>query len=129
MRPLTIAACFWLTAIGAVAQDVGRPFTGRQSGSWTAPASAGALQNPLANRPETLPGGRKVFEQRCSACHGSDGTGTSRGPNLTIRAVQEQSDGALFWKITTGNTRTAMPSFSFLPPLQRWQLVLYLRSL
>ncbi len=43
--------------------------------------------------------------------------------------VQEQSDGALFWKITNGNPDRGMPSFSQLPELQRWQLVLYLRKL
>jgi hypothetical protein len=42
--------------------------------------------------------------------------------------VQEQNDGALFWKITSGNTRTGMPTFSFLSELQRWQVVTYLRS-
>jgi hypothetical protein len=43
--------------------------------------------------------------------------------------VQVQTDGALFWKISTGNTRKGMPAFSFLPEAQRWQLVLRLRTL
>jgi len=43
--------------------------------------------------------------------------------------VQVQSDGALYWKITGGNTRGGMPTFSFLPELQRWQLVMHLRTL
>jgi hypothetical protein len=43
--------------------------------------------------------------------------------------VQEQSDGVLFWKITTGNTRRGMPTFSFLPESQRWQLVLHIHRL
>ena len=42
--------------------------------------------------------------------------------------VQVQTDGALFWKISSGNTRAGMPTFSFLPEPQRWQLVLYLRE-
>ena len=95
---------------------------------WVAPASADRLTNPLANRPETEAGGRKLFHQRCSTCHGEEAGGTSRGPDLTAAGVQAQSDGALFWKITSGNTRTGMPTFSFLPKLQRWQLVLHLRS-
>jgi len=49
--------------------------------------------------------------------------------DLQLPAVQQQSDGALFWKITNGNTDRGMPSFSRLPELQRWQLVLYLRTL
>jgi hypothetical protein len=46
-----------------------------------------------------------------------------------LPVVQSQSDGALFWKITNGNPDRGMPSFSRLPELQRWQLVLYIRSL
>jgi mono/diheme cytochrome c family protein len=97
--------------------------------SWAAPSTADAQQNPLAGRTDALPGGKKLFQQRCSSCHREDGTGTSRGPNLMVAAVQKQSDGALVWKISSGNSRTGMPSFSFLPEPQRWQLVLYLRSL
>jgi mono/diheme cytochrome c family protein len=97
--------------------------------AWTAPSSADARVNPLATRPDTEPGGAKVFANRCAQCHRDDGTGTSFGPSLTGRRAQSQSDGALFWKITSGNTRTGMPSFSGLPELQRWQLVLHLRAL
>ncbi|HYU78073.1 MAG TPA: hypothetical protein VEK56_03750 [Vicinamibacterales bacterium] len=37
--------------------------------------------------------------------------------------MQAQGDGALFWKISSGNTRAGMPSFGFLPEAQRWQVV------
>ena len=49
--------------------------------------------------------------------------------DLQLPVVQSQSDGVLFWKITNGNARRGMPSFSKLPELQRWQLVLYVRKL
>ena len=94
---------------------------------WTAPPSVASRANPLASRPGTVAGGKKLFHERCSVCHADDGTGTSRGPNLTTGRVLGQSDGELFWKISSGNTRTGMPTFSFLPEVQRWQLVLYLR--
>ena len=97
--------------------------------AWSVPTAADGRVNPLANRRDLLDGGKKVFRERCAACHREDGTGTSRGANLMTAAVQKQSDGALFWKISSGNTRTGMPSFSFLPEPQRWQLVSYLRSL
>jgi mono/diheme cytochrome c family protein len=97
--------------------------------TWTAPARAAVRQSPLSGRTDVLGGGKKVFEERCAACHRHDGSGTNRGSNLSIRPVQAQSDGALFWKISSGNTRTGMPSFSFLPEPQRWQLVAYVRSL
>ena len=46
----------------------------------------------------------------------------------TLPAVQSQSDGALFWKISTG--RGAMQPYSkVLTVQQRWELVHYIRSL
>ena len=103
---------------GALARDV----------DWTAPAETAARTNPLAARTDLTAGGKKLFGQRCAECHGADARGTDRAPDLTAGDVQEQSDGALFWKISSGNTRTGMPSFSFLPEAQRWQLVLSLRA-
>ncbi|HWK09316.1 MAG TPA: c-type cytochrome [Vicinamibacterales bacterium] len=96
--------------------------------TWVAPDAAASKPNPLATRPDTALGGRKIFEQRCTTCHGEDARGTDRGPDLLATDVQAQTDGALFWKISSGNSRAGMPSFSFLPEPQRWQLVLHLRS-
>ena len=106
-----------------------QPRATREHGSrWVAPPEQAAKANPLSARPDAAAGGKKLFQQRCSTCHGEDAAGTADAPDLTRSAMQRQSDGTLFWKISSGNTRTGMPSFSFLPPLQRWQLVLYIRS-
>ncbi|HEY3045624.1 MAG TPA: cytochrome c [Vicinamibacterales bacterium] len=96
---------------------------------WLAPVTASSKRNPLAARADARAGGGKVFRDRCSSCHGDDGRGTSQAPDLTQAAVQSQSDGALFWKISGGNAYAGMPTFSFLPEPQRWQLVLHLREL
>ena len=95
---------------------------------WKAPPREASRSNPLASRPDAAAGGAKLFQQRCVSCHGADGRGSSKGPDLTRPSVQAQTDGSLFWKISTGNSRSGMPAFSFLPPLQRWQLVLHLRA-
>ena len=97
--------------------------------SWVAPEDTAAKANPLTGRPQTASGGRKIYRQRCATCHDADARGTDRGPDLLAPDVQAQSDGALFWKISSGNTRAGMPSFSFLPDTQRWQVVLHLRAL
>ncbi len=94
---------------------------------WETPAGAAARENPLKGRPELAAGGKKVFLRMCAGCHEA-GT-TQRGRHLSIPAVQEETDGALFWKISTGNSRSGMPNFSALPDGQRWQLVLYIRTL
>jgi mono/diheme cytochrome c family protein len=98
---------------------------------WRPPAEAAAKHNPLAKKPETAAGGRKLFLRNCAECHQDDGAGMVKkhSADFQLPVVQEQSDGSLFWKITNGNPDRGMPSFSQLPEMQRWQLVLFLRSL
>jgi mono/diheme cytochrome c family protein len=103
----------------------------RPDPSWRPPDTAAARTNPLAGSPELAAGGRKLFQRNCVQCHGAAGEGlkAKNAADLQLAVVQQQTDGALFWKITNGNPRRAMPSFSGLPELQRWQIVLYLRTL
>jgi mono/diheme cytochrome c family protein len=103
----------------------------QQDPTWHAPADAASRPNPLASMPETTAGGRKLFLRNCAECHGKQGAGidAKHSADLQLPVVQEQSDGVLFWKITNGNASRGMPSFSKLPELQRWQLVLYIRTL
>jgi mono/diheme cytochrome c family protein len=115
----TMVACVSLVALAQVRE--------RDCG-WTVPPDASAKQNPLANRPAAAAGGAKLFQERCATCHGADARGTEDAPDLSQAEVQAQTDGALFWKISTGNSRSGMPAFSYLPELQRWQLVLHLRQ-
>jgi len=109
----------------------GQNTTYQQDPNWQAPASASARANPLARRPETTAGGQKLFHRNCVECHGENGSGLVKkhAADLQLPIVQQQTDGILFWKISNGNPDHGMPSFSNLPELQRWQLVLYLRSL
>jgi mono/diheme cytochrome c family protein len=99
--------------------------------NWRPPDSAVSKPNPLAGRPETAPGGRKLFLRNCVDCHGQEGAGVVKkhAADLQLPAVQQQTDGTLFWKITNGNPDRGMPSFSKLPEVQRWQIVLFLRTL
>ena len=103
----------------------------QQDATWRAPDAAVTRANPLASRPELAAGGRKLFQKNCAECHGSNGSGmeTKHSADLQLPVVQQQTDGILFWKITNGNAKKGMPSFSKLPEQQRWQLVLYLRTL
>jgi len=116
-----------LVAATLVAQNTGY----EQDTNWRPPAEAAGKKNPLAAKPEAAAGGKKLFKRNCVECHGEDGAGLVKkhSADLQMGRVQEQSDGALFWKITNGNPDRGMPSFSRLPEMQRWQLVLYLRKL
>lgn len=114
-----------LFATMALAQNVRY----QQDEKWRAPQEASERKNPLADRPELAAGGRKLFTRHCVECHGTTGEGLKKAADLQLPVVQSQSDGTLHWKITNGNPDRGMPAFSGLPELQRWQIVLYLRSL
>lgn len=109
-----------LVATAAMAQSP-------EKASWIAPPEAASKANPLAGKPELSQGGKKIFTRTCAVCH--DSGENQKGPHLSSAAVQSQTDGALFWKITNGNSRSGMPNFNNLPDGLRWQLVLYIRSL
>jgi mono/diheme cytochrome c family protein len=121
------AAVASLWGVMAAAQNTGY----QPDPNWKPPAQASARPNPLAKSPELAAGGRKVFQRNCASCHGVEGEGlkAKKAADLRLPLVQQQSDGALFWKISNGNQRRGMPSFSGLPEMQRWQVVLFLRTL
>jgi mono/diheme cytochrome c family protein len=127
MRAIVLAAAILFSA----ALIMGQNPSYQPDPDWRAPDGAASKPNPLATRPDAAAGGKKLFLRNCAECHGSDGSGIvkKRAADLRLPVVQDQSDGALFWKITNGNTDRGMPAFSKLPEMQRWQLVLFLRTL
>jgi mono/diheme cytochrome c family protein len=97
-----------------------------------APAKAAVRRNPLEHDPEALAAGTKLFAQHCAECHGENaegGKGSKKGPSLRADEVQQASPGTLFWLLTNGVVRRGMPVWSKLPEPQRWQLVMYIKSL
>jgi len=107
-----------------------------KNGNWIAPSSANKLTNPLNDIAKASREGKSIFNAQCFTCHGTDGKGDGpaavslhpKPANLTSNRVQQQSDGAIYWKITNGNS--PMPSFkNALSANQRWELVDYIRQL
>jgi mono/diheme cytochrome c family protein len=119
------------SALTLLAAAIGQNVSYQPDPNWRVPAEAAARPNPLAQRSQLVAGGKKLFLRNCAECHNQDGSGIVKkhAADLQLRVVQAQSDGALFWKITNGNPDRGMPSFSKLPELERWQLVLYLHML
>jgi cytochrome c oxidase cbb3-type subunit 3 len=73
---------------------------------------------------------RQTFENRCAACHGLDGRGGERAPDIAISPkTQNRTDAALTQIITNGIPANGMPSFSSLDAPTIKALVKYLRVL
>ena len=74
--------------------------------------------------------GRQVFENRCAGCHGIDGRGGERAPDIATSAkTQRRSDSALAQIINDGIPAAGMPSFSAMDASTTRALVRYLRFL
>lgn len=128
-RLITLGIAWSASMLLAVA--IGQNVSYQPDPNWRVPDEAAARRNPLAHKPQAVAGGNKLFLRDCAECHNKDGSGIVRkhAADLQLPVVQGQKDGALFWKITNGNPDRGMPPFSKLPELERWQLVLYLRTL
>ncbi len=95
----------------------------------SAPAAAARLQNPYRGDAKAVLAGKKLFRHHCASCHGNNAEGQGKAPPLRSGAVRQAPDGVLFWFLKKGNLRAGMPSWSGLPPQQRWQIVSFLKSL
>jgi cytochrome c oxidase cbb3-type subunit III len=59
--------------------------------------------------------GKQIFTTTCAACHGLDGGGGERGPDISHRReVQRLSDKALLQIVREGVPGTRMPAFGSL---------------
>ena len=114
---------------------VSAPVFAHAQAAWVAPAGEKDKKNPLPADAQTIAQGKKVADVNCVSCHGAKGKGDGaaavalnpKPADWTSAKVQAESDGEIFWKISTG--RGAMPAWNFLPERDRWALVRYIRSL
>jgi len=81
--------------------------------------------------------GKNLYAKHCKACHGKEGYGDGPKANeqegdlgdFSSEDTQGQTDGALFYKISTG--KDDMPNFTkkLHDDEDRWLIVNYLRTL
>lgn len=119
----------------AIAAALAQDSTGGTN-EWVAPARAAKKKNPIEVNEASLVKGKAVYVKECASCHGDKGKGD--GPavkdlekkpgDMTSTKTQEQSDGALFWKITEGNKPMASYDKT-LSEEDRWHVINYLRTL
>jgi cytochrome c oxidase cbb3-type subunit 3 len=102
---------------------------------WAAGSLAAWPQTPRQNLPQNnakpvLTRGQQTFESSCAGCHGLDGRGGERAPNIVERAhVQRLSDAQISRIIENGAPGTGMPSFHSLERSDVQAIVRYLRIL
>lgn len=138
MKNIRLFPVSWITALSVFifSEFIACNTPKKSDEEWNAPADVHKLRNPLSNNNITLQKGKELYNLYCGACHGETGfgDGPARGPlgqkpaNFHEEKVKKQSNGDIFWKISTG--RKDMPSFEkILSDEQRWQLVSYIRNI
>ena len=139
-RTFACPGCLAVLSFGLIAVLAqAPPTTGDEP--WIVPARSARKQNPVLPDDKSVAQGKELYVAGCFPCHGSAGKGDGaaaatlerngkpvRPGNLSDPKMWQQSDGALFSKISEG--RTPMPAFqeSFTEE-QRWQIVNYIRTL
>jgi mono/diheme cytochrome c family protein len=100
------------------------------------PAAERDRKNPVPAVPEAIEAGRVLFTSQCAMCHGAraDGRGDLAAelkiavPNLADPKRQaKRTDGEWFYII--GHGHLGMPAEKRLADQQKWEMILYLRSL
>jgi len=109
----------------------------QQSKPWPVPDKNAKMANPVKSNTESISAGKALWNEHCSSCHGKKGLGDgskaaqlkTQPQDLSKAALQAQSDGSLYYKITEG--RDDMPSFKKKLPDSEdiWNLVNYIRTL
>jgi len=102
---------------------------------WAANGLAALAQTP-AQSPRQKPAkppairGKQTFASTCASCHGLDGRGSDRAPNVADRAkVRQLSDAQIGHIIENGVPGTGMPAFHSLETSDVKAVVTYLRTL
>jgi mono/diheme cytochrome c family protein len=105
---------------------------------WVISPRRAAVPNPVPKTAQAIAQGQDLYKSECATCHGQRGQNDGPGAKkiaaemkeallLTDPRVHEQSDGALFVKITEG--RGKMPSLEKdLTDDERWHIVHFVRT-
>jgi mono/diheme cytochrome c family protein len=131
MRKVYIWLLFsaWLLVCGtSLGQKAGESHESR-AGLDKVPAGIAARQNPYEGSAQAALAGKKLYRRYCAQCHGPEGRGQGKAPDLHSPVVQNALPGTLFWFLKNGNLREGMPSWSHLPDERLWQLITYLKTL
>lgn len=107
---------FLLTGLSVIVA-VSLSFTLQQEDPWKVPEKYEKLKNPVPADESSISSGKELYITYCVSCHGMDGKGHGKRAlrmdnsptDFTTAAFQQQSDGALLYKIYSGHKD--MPGF------------------
>jgi mono/diheme cytochrome c family protein len=96
--------------------------------------------NPVEMRDDNLVAGIDLYAKHCAICHGTakgeaSASPVAKGlypppPQLATDGVEDDPEGASFWKVKHGIRLTGMPSWkSALSDQQIWTLALFLKHM
>ncbi len=117
---LLIATLFLLPAIHVSSQD------------WAVPEDESAVENPVKYELDNVLSGKDLYMANCKSCHGDPGKNNPLPlvplpPDVDSEKMQANSDGALFYKITSG--KGAMPQFeTVLSEDERWKIINFINN-
>jgi cytochrome c oxidase cbb3-type subunit III len=85
---------------------------------------------PQESVADTTSEGRQIFATSCAACHGLDGSGTQRAPNIAASdRLQRLSSADILRIVSQGVPGTGMPGFGSLGEARLKAVVAYVRDL
>jgi cytochrome c oxidase cbb3-type subunit 3 len=91
--------------------------------------TAGRKENPKQSN-KGLAGGRRIFESSCAACHGLNGRGGERAPDIATKPeIVRLPDSQMLKILRDGKPQVGMPPFGGLGDAKLAELLNYLRLL
>jgi putative heme-binding domain-containing protein len=99
--------------------------------AWSAHAQNSSQRaKPVQSGSALVAEASKTFAATCAGCHGLDGRGGERGPNIATRQeVLRRSDAELLQTLRNGMPASGMPSFAGMGDAKLGAMVSYLRTL
>jgi cytochrome c oxidase cbb3-type subunit III len=104
-------------------------------GLWLGLASAAPLvysqqHDRRTHEPQSSAEGQQIFAANCAACHGLDGSGTQRAPNIRGGSkIQQLPEAEILRIVSEGIPGTGMPSFRHLGATKMDAVVTYVETL
>ncbi len=109
----------------------------QKQAKWVAPDKAKTVKNPVASNAASISTGKDLYAKHCKSCHGKDGLGD--GPkaatlgvscnDFTSKDFKAQTDGEIFYKMTSGKDKMPAYGKTISEDADRWALVNFIRSL